>query len=118
DPTPSLGFRANFFHFKGCNEAGKSTTIKMIITLLASDGGSYLLNGKYDEAYIRDRIGVVFQENVCDAFLTVKENLMVCGMFYIKNKKLVLERYLELMEKLNLKEIENQRYKTLSGGQK
>lgn len=110
--------KGTLFAFLGQNGAGKSTTIKMIITLLASDGGSYLLNGKYDEAYIRDRIGVVFQENVCDAFLTVKENLMVRGMFYMKNKKLVLERYLELMEKLNLKEIENQRYKTLSGGQK
>ncbi len=110
--------RGTLFAFLGQNGAGKSTTIKMIITLLASDGGSYLLNGKYDESYIRDRIGVVFQENVCDAFLTVKENLMVRGMFYLKNKAAVEKRYLELMEKLNLKDIENQRYKTLSGGQK
>lgn len=110
--------RGSLFAFLGQNGAGKSTTIKMITTLLKKDSGEILLNGQTDEAYFREKIGVVFQDNVLDGLLTVKENLMLRGAFYLKEKKQVEERYHELIEKLNLKDIENQRFKTLSGGQK
>ncbi|WP_162164092.1 ABC transporter ATP-binding protein [Acholeplasma hippikon] len=110
--------RGSLFAFLGQNGAGKSTTIKMITTLLKKDTGNILLNGKEDEAYFREKIGVVFQDNVLDGLLTVKENLMLRGAFYLKEKEKVEARYEELMAKLNLKEIENQRFKTLSGGQK
>jgi len=110
--------RGSLFAFLGQNGAGKSTTIKMMTTLLTKDAGEVLLNGSSDEGYMREQIGVVFQENVLDKALTVKENLMLRGTFYLKEKRLVEARYLELVEKLNLQEIENQRFKTLSGGQK
>jgi multidrug/hemolysin transport system ATP-binding protein len=90
----------------------------MMITLLTKDSGTVKLNGKVDEAYIRNKIGVVFQENVLDNLLTVKENLISRGALYANNKKEVLERYQYLIDYLKLKEIENQRFKTLSGGQK
>src|SRR5690554_8048095 len=90
----------------------------MITTLLQKEAGEVLLNGSNDDAYIREKIGVVFQENVLDDLLTVKENLLLRGTFYLKEKELVHKRYNELVESLDLKDIENQRFKTLSGGQK
>jgi len=110
--------KGELYAFLGQNGAGKSTTIRMIITLLEKDGGEVLLNGKKDENYIRNHIGVVFQDNVLDGALTVKENLLNRGALYLSSKKEVLARYEILAEKLNLIEIENQRFKTLSGGQK
>lgn len=110
--------RGSLFAFLGQNGAGKSTTIKMITTLLQKDMGNVYLNGLDDEGFIREKIGVVFQENVLDDLLTVKENLLLRGTFYLKEKELVHKRYNELVESLDLKDIENQRFKTLSGGQK
>ncbi|CCV63742.1 ABC-type transport system, ATPase component [Alteracholeplasma palmae J233] len=110
--------KGSLFAFLGPNGAGKSTTIKMITTLLKPDSGMFLLNGISDENEIRNKIGVVFQENVLDDFLTVKENLLARGALYIKDKKQVLERYMNLKEKFELEEIENRRFKNLSGGQK
>ncbi len=108
----------SLFSFLGPNGAGKSTTIKMITTLLEKDGGKFLLNGTDDKEQLRRQIGVVFQENVLDPDLTVRENLILRGALYLKTKEAVLVRYNQLVEKLQLKEIENQRFKTLSGGQK
>lgn len=79
--------KGELYAFLGQNGAGKSTTIRMIITLLEKDGGKVLLNGKTDENYIRNHIGVVFQDNVLDGALTVKENLLNRGALYLSSKK-------------------------------
>ncbi len=110
--------RGSFFAFLGQNGAGKSTTIKIIATLLKQDQGEVLLNGANSPNFVRQKIGVVFQENVLDELLTVKENLYSRGILYIKNKKELTERYNYLIDKLQLKDIQKQRFKTLSGGQK
>ncbi len=110
--------RGSLFAFLGPNGAGKSTTINVITTLLNKDSGEVLLNDKTEDKYFREKIGVVFQNNVLDDVLTVKENLIYRGALYLKTKEKVLKRYEELSEFLNLKEFENQRFKTLSGGQK
>jgi multidrug/hemolysin transport system ATP-binding protein len=110
--------RGSLFAFLGPNGAGKSTTINVVTTLLNKDSGQVMINGKTDEKYFREKIGVVFQNNVLDDVLTVKENLLYRGALYLKTKEKVLERYVELAEFLNLTEFENQRFKTLSGGQK
>ncbi|MFA5560631.1 MAG: ABC transporter ATP-binding protein [Acholeplasmataceae bacterium] len=109
--------RGSLFAFLGPNGAGKSTTIKIITTLLRQDAGEIYLNGQTNETYIRNKIGVVFQDNILDDKLTVKENLFIRGALYL-NKEAVYERYQELVEYLNLSSIENQKFKTLSGGQK
>lgn len=110
--------RGSLFAFLGPNGAGKSTTINVISTLLDADQGSVLLNGKTDDTYFRNKIGVVFQGNILDDLLTVKENLLYRGSLYINDKAGVLKRYEELRAYLKLDEFENQRFKTLSGGQK
>lgn len=110
--------RGEFFCFLGPNGAGKSTTIKIITTLLMKDSGEYYLNGKTDDVYIRSKIGVVFQENTSDDFLTVKENIFYLGALYLSDKAAINAKYAELRELLDLAEIENKRFKHLSGGQK
>ncbi len=110
--------RGSLFAFLGPNGAGKSTTINVITTLLEKNSGTIKLNGESNDKYFREKIGVVFQNNVLDDVLTVKENLLYRGALYLKTKEKVLKRYEELVEFLNLKPIENQKFKTLSGGQK
>lgn len=110
--------RGSLFAFLGPNGAGKSTTINVMTTLLNADSGQVYLNEKTDDSYFREKIGVVFQGNVLDDDLTVKENLMYRGALYLNDKQAVKKRYAELATYLNLTEIENQRFKTLSGGQK
>jgi len=110
--------RGSLFAFLGPNGAGKSTTINIMTTLLEANSGKVYLNNQTDEVYFRNKIGVVFQGNVLDDFLTVKENLMYRGSLYQAKKSEVKQRYEELREYLHLEEFENQRFNTLSGGQK
>lgn len=110
--------RGSLFAFLGPNGAGKSTTINMITTLLKKDEGSILLNDKSDADYFRSKIGVVFQNNVLDDLLTVKENLVLRGSLYLNNQKEVIARYEELKSYLDFEAFEHQKFKTLSGGQK
>ncbi|MCF7929927.1 MAG: ABC transporter ATP-binding protein [Acholeplasmataceae bacterium] len=110
--------RGSLFAFLGPNGAGKSTTINMMTTLLDSDSGKIYLNEQTDDVYFRNKIGVVFQGNVLDDFLTVKENLLYRGSLYMNDKRAVKARYDELVEYLNMHDFENQRFITLSGGQK
>ncbi len=111
----------SFFAFLGPNGAGKSTTINIIATLLEKNSGivnvlDYEL-GK-DDSNIRRNIGVVFQSSMLDDLLTVKENLEVRGSFYDITKDDVLNRINEINDLLEILPFINQRYGTLSGGQK
>jgi len=114
--------KGQFFAFLGPNGAGKSTTINILCTLLAKDSGTVLIGGcelDKEDDQIRHKIGVVFQENVLDNFLTVKENLMYRGKLYFSKDKAGLNaRYRFVVDFLDLKEIEDKQYKHLSGGQK
>ncbi|MDX9691022.1 MAG: ABC transporter ATP-binding protein [Acholeplasmataceae bacterium] len=110
--------RGSLFAFLGPNGAGKSTTINCLTTLLDPNEGKIFLNGETDEDYFRHKIGVVFQNNVLDDHLTVKENLIFRGSLYINSKAEVKKRYDELKDFLQFSDFENQKFKTLSGGQK
>ncbi len=107
--------------FLGVNGAGKSTTINMLSTLLAPDGGEagvcgYTL-GKEDEA-IRQSIGIVYQQNCLDGILTVQENLICRGILHGVTREMARKRILELSEILNLDSMLKKRFGKLSGGQK
>jgi len=83
-----IGFyveQGKLFAFLGPNGAGKSTTIDIISTALKADGGEVRIDGHVlgnDDEKIRSVIGVVFQDNLLDALLTVRENLYTRGSFY------------------------------------
>lgn len=109
------------FAFLGPNGAGKSTTINILGTLLEADEGTVLINGwalGQDDHNIRQDIGVVFQDQVLDPRLTVRENLLTRGSFYHKNKTDLLAALEEAARKTGVSDCLDRTYATLSGGQK
>ncbi len=113
--------QGEFFTFLGENGAGKSTTINMLCTTLSkTDGNVTLLGyelGKEDDE-IRNRVGIVFQNSVLDAKLTVKENLLTRASYYGLTKRQAMERLEPFMDSFELKDIWNRNYEKLSGGQR
>lgn len=113
--------QGGLFAFLGPNGAGKSTTINTICTFLQPDGGTVVVNGhllgREDEKIRRD-IGTVFQENLLDGLLTVRENLMLRGGLYgLKGKELVSA--VEKAEKWSdVEDFSDRPYERLSGGQR
>lgn len=98
----------SFTAILGPNGAGKSTTIQMLIGLLQPTSGQII----YAE---QTKLGVVFQNSVLDANLTVVENLQIRAKQYKQVKAGKIE---QLIEQLGLASFAKQRYGTLSGGQK
>ena len=107
----------SLFAFLGQNGAGKSTTINILLGLLQADGGriDYSAFGSFEN--FKREIGVVFQNNVFDDFLTVEENLLLCGELYLRDAKSARARLSALCELLSLGEVLKKRFRTLSGGQ-
>lgn len=94
--------------YLGTNGAGKSTTIKMLTGLIKPTSGVI-------ETQAGLKIGIVFQQSVLDKDLTVKENLISRAKMY----KQVEEEWVDqLIVMIGLTKFVNQRYGTLSGGQK
>ena len=100
--------RGSFTAILGANGAGKSTTIQMLIGLLQPTSGQII----YAE---QAKLGVVFQNSVLDANLTVVENLQIRAKQY---KQVATGKVEQLIEQLGLTSFAKQRYGTLSGGQK
>ncbi len=102
--------------FLGHNGAGKSTTINMLIGLLKPDEGEIQLNGltPSDNNY-NDSLGVVFQNSVLDKSLSVEDNLKIAGRLY---KSFDADFQNDLLDKLEIKSIQKQKYGSLSGGQR
>ena len=98
----------SFTAILGPNGAGKSTTIQMLIGLLQPTSGQII----YAEQI---KLGVVFQNSVLDANLTVVENLQIRAKQY---KQVATGKVEKLIEQLGLTSFAKQRYGTLSGGQK
>ncbi len=113
--------RGKLFAFLGPNGAGKSTTIDIICTLLKPDAGEVLIDGcrlGSEDDLIRNRIGAVFQDSILDARLTVRENLMVRGKFYMKNRADVKAAVATAARVAGIAEFIDRPYGKLSGGQR
>ena len=80
----------DLFAFLGPNGAGKSTVINILCTILEKNHGEVIIDKKNldkEPAMIRNKIGVVFQTNILDDLLTVKENLILRGSLYDMKKR-------------------------------
>lgn len=107
--------------FLGINGAGKSTAINMLSTLLQPDGGTASVCGHklgQEDDQIRRKIGIVYQQNVLDDLLTVKENLICRGILHGASRGQAAAQLDRLCEILKLEDILKKQYKPLSGGQK
>jgi len=109
------------FAFLGVNGAGKSTLINILCTLLSKSSGNVKVCGFDVEKQgneVRQAIGVVFQNNVLDAQLSVFDNLAVRATFYDLNKAQSKERIGELAARLGMTDYLTRPYGKLSGGQR
>lgn len=109
------------FSFLGPNGAGKSTTINVLTTQLACQKGSASVCGfdvRMRPHDVRKSIGIVFQDEVLDRDLTVRETLEFHGRIYSMPRAERLAREKELIELVELGEKVNERTKNLSGGMK
>ena len=100
--------RGQLVAYLGTSGAGKSTTINILTGLLKPTSGTI----KYAPNL---KIGVVFQDSVLDDNLTVKDNLYLRAKMYKTFSKDWLKQLIEL---IGIKKFLNQKYGTLSGGQR
>lgn len=119
-----LSFRVKegeLFAFLGVNGAGKSTTINIMCGQLAKDAGSVRIGGAdldRDPDSIKRSLGVVFQNSVLDAALTVQENLESRAALYGIRGKAFRQRLTELAQLLEFEDLRKRTVGKLSGGQR
>lgn len=109
------------FAFLGVNGAGKSTTISVICGQLKADEGKVTVNGHdvtTDMVGVKNDLGVVFQNSVLDASLTVIDNLKYRAALYGIKGEEFRKRLDELCNLLLLKPILKRTLGKLSGGQR
>lgn len=111
----------SFVSLIGPNGAGKSTLINIICTLLPKCRGQVLIDGRDIEAdadWVREQIGIVFQESVLDPDLTVYENLFLRARLYRLSRQEADQRIVRLCEDVAISDLLQRPYRQLSGGQR
>lgn len=109
------------FAFLGLNGAGKSTTIHILCGQLAKDAGEVYINGKNIDTNLTEvkrSLGVVFQNSVLDAPLSVYDNLYTRVSLYGFSKKEFEEKLQYLATLLDFEDLLKRPYGKLSGGQR
>lgn len=109
------------FGFLGHNGAGKSTTMRMIYGLsTVKEGVLTLFNEsiRLTAPAIKQRIGVVSQEDNLDPDLSVLENLIVYGELFGLSRSEARQRSLTLLEWMSLEDKMHSAVDSLSGGLK
>ena len=112
--------KGELFAFLGVNGAGKSTTISILCGTLAKDEGNVTVAGEDIDKTRRyvEKLGVVFQNSVLDAALTVTDNLKNRAALYGIVGEAFEKRLSELSALLSFEDILTRTVGKLSGGQK
>jgi ABC-2 type transport system ATP-binding protein len=103
----------------GANGAGKTTIIKILVTLLRPDAGTALVSGfdvlKSPDS-VRQSISLTGQFTAVDEILTGRENLhMIARLRHLDNPRGIAEG---LLERFGLTDAADRRVGTYSGGMK
>jgi ABC-2 type transport system ATP-binding protein len=98
-------FKGEVFGLIGLNGAGKTTTIMMLSSLLNPNFGGATVRG-YDivkeKDGVRRSIGLVFEEEAVDVYLTGKENLDFAARMYSLPKQVREKRVAEVLKIVGL----------------
>jgi ABC-2 type transport system ATP-binding protein/oleandomycin transport system ATP-binding protein len=103
----------------GPNGSGKTTTVRMLATLLRPDSGQALVLGHDVVAAapaVRRHIALVGQFHALDERLTPVQNLTMFGRLHGMTKRNARSRALELLDRFGLADVANQPVSTYSGG--
>jgi ABC-2 type transport system ATP-binding protein len=103
----------------GPNGSGKTTTVRILTTLLAVDSGSATVGGHdvmREGAAVRRSIGLTAQHATVDELLTGRENLELFASLYHLSGRDARRRAAELLERFDLVAAANRRVGTYSGG--
>lgn len=109
------------FGMLGPNGAGKSTMMRMVYCRSPLTSGSLKVTGRdvtSDARMIKEKVGVVPQENNLDPDLSVRDNLLIYARYFRLPRTIAEQRADELIEFAELQEKRNARIETLSGGMK
>lgn len=109
------------FAFLGVNGAGKSTTINIMCAQLTKDGGKVVIDGRdldSESEHIKRGLGVVYQNSVLDAPLSVYDNLQSRAALYGICGAEFKARLSELADLLDFKDLMKRPVGKLSGGQR
>src|SRR5579862_5695194 len=107
------------FGLLGSNGAGKSTTIKMLVTLLPMTSGEATVAGfdvRRQARQVRAHIGYVPQLLSADAALTARENLNLSGCLYGIPRELRRRRIEDALALMDLVPHADQTVRQFSGG--
>src|SRR6201996_1622724 len=107
------------FGFLGPNGAGKTTTINMLCTLTKPSEGSAEVAG-FDVVKARDdvrrHIGLVFQDQTLDGYLTGEQNLRLHAELYGVEKAVVKPRMEQVLKMVGLWDRRDSQVMPFSGG--
>jgi ABC-2 type transport system ATP-binding protein len=120
DATFEVG-RSEVFGFLGPNGAGKTTTTKMLTTLLPPTTGSATILGfdlRTQGSRIRERIGVVQQQDSFDQGLNVETSMDLYGLLWNVPKSIRRERIEQLIKDFSMEEFRKMSSLDLSIGQR
>ena len=103
----------------GPNGSGKTTTVRILATLLQADSGSASVGGfdvatQQDE--VRSVIGLTGQYAAVDEYLTGRENLELFGRLFHLSKFDAAKRAAELLDRFDLTDAADRGIKGYSGG--
>jgi len=103
----------------GPNGSGKTTTVRILATLLAPDGGRARVAGLdvvRQAAAVRRVIGLSGQYAAVDPYLTGRENLRMCGRLGGLSRDAARRRADELLDRFGLGDGAGRQARTYSGG--
>ncbi len=107
------------FGFLGANGSGKTTTVRMLTTLLRPTEGTATVDGydvEKDASKVRARVGVALQDASLDLVMTGRETLLLQARLYRVPKDELKGRVGDLLRIVDLEESADRRVGTYSGG--
>lgn len=111
--------RGSIFGLLGPNSAGKTTTLRILTTLIRATSGRASLMG-WDVVRhpleVRRRISVVIQEHAAELFLSVRDNLLTYARFHGLRGAAVARRADEVLDRFGLAADAARKTMDLSGG--